>query len=827
MAGAFPLRGDCLFPYWERTAAISHAADHVLVTDLDGDGKPEIVGNDASSIFVLHNDGTGLFAAPVTVYSGTVVGNPLIADFNGDGKTDVLFAQSGALVMLPGAGGLSFGATVTSSVTINASLLAAAAMNSDASADVVAIDAAASVLAVFANDGAGHFTEASRVSVGANAQAMTVADFDHDGMQDVTVAYKATSPYQAFYGNGDGTLQAAQVVYASSSAYSLRSSDLTGDDLGDFTVALRTATATIRNLGGRAFGDPLYYYPDNGAWVNDVLAADLTGDGIPDLLGASSCDIVTFTGSGIGTMDWSYGSNDANCTSNYISTLPVSLAAGDLDADGRVDAVLAYSKTSSQRVINTYRNRCGDGQIRVTTESPTLSVGQPAVLEVQVTPPTLPSLLWWWLPSSGDVTVHEGATAVGNGTITSQDTAVTFTPSGAGDHSYVVSYAGDRQYGPLTSDPLLLHVTNDTTTTTLRVFPTRGEYGAPTTVFATVTPSTGDAASGNLTFTIDGVSSSGYLAAPEPTSSITVNPTVGTHTYSVRYLGDSAHPPSSATINYAIAKQTPRIGITPPSVMAGTSGQVLMEVLPRLAAYYNSSVMPTGNVTVSQGSAQLVSKTYTGSTAVPIPALAAGTYELRVTYSGDENYNATEAFVPLLVFGAGLSLDARGTADGVMVTWGAPSTVILERKLPSQTWAQAGSMCCSPSPWWDTYPAVETVYQYRFRLYDGSGTGPVDIGMRTTFTNEGLAPGTLVRAAHFQEIVRVANILRAAASLPALSLPGIAAGTIPASEVTALRNGINEARTALGAFAFPFTGTIHAGDTILAAQVREMREAVR
>jgi len=183
----------------------------------------------------------------------------------------------------------------------------------------------------------------------------------------------------------------------------------------------------------------------------------------------------------------------------------------------------------------------------------------------------------------------------------------------------------------------------------------------------------------------------------------------------------------------------------------------------------------------------------------------------------------------VVVFPAGQSsIDARGTADGVMVTWLAPNQPIVRKKLPGQAWGAGGGMCCASPPWNDTSGEPETVYLYRMEAYDGKSWSPADVGMRIAFTDDALAAGMMIRAVHLQEIVRAANILRQAAGLTLVPTGNIVSGTVvAAAHVSTLRNAINEARLAIGAAAFPFTGTVAPGALISAHDVQELREAVR
>lgn len=819
-----PARGDCLIPYWQKTTSVEWAADALTTADIDADGKADAVGNTASAVFVQRSS-AGQLQAPVTVYSGTVRGRVVPADWDGDGDADLALAGPSSLIVLPNNGNGTFGNPLSTAITISPSAIAAAYVNAGGAVDLIAYDKTTGVIAVFANNGGGTFTEASRLSAGVNANNLVSADFDGDGSADFILTFNSSNAYQIFYGHGDGTFDAAKLVWAASYTNRLRVADMTRDGLPDL-VAFSDyySTIVIHNLGGRAFGDPLYYAPYYYAYQYDLATGDLTGDSIPDVAVAESCQFHMWDGGPNGTLTWYSYNFDDSCYGDSTAT-PGSIALGDFDGDGRSDIVVSFTRDYTHRFVESYRNLCGNSLVTLTTESPTISVGQPANLNVYIGAPPDQFLLFY--PTS-DFTIKEGSTILATvHPSKSSDLITRYALSGLslGDHTLTVSYPGDDQYDAADSAPLTIHVTNATTTTSITMTPASGVYSQPSTIAATVTSSSGDTPTGPLRFYVDGLS---IASATAPTSTRPGPSNVGTHAIMVVYAGDATHPPSSASLNYVVSKQTPSITLNPPSAAAGTAQSLSVGVLSQYSVY---STYPSGQVTVSEGATTLGSATLTGwpYVSVTMPAHAAGRYDLHVVYAGDANFAQTDAFVPFVVFPSGSSsIDARGTTDAVTVTWYSPNQPIVARRRPDQAWGQGGGMCCSSPPWLDTFVQPETVYLYRMEAYDHLSFSNIDVGMRIGFTDENLIAGMTIKAVHLTELLRATNILRTAAGLPALTLNGIAAGQpVTAADVNALRDGINQARVALGAYAFPFSSTIAPGTTIRASDIREMREAVR
>jgi hypothetical protein len=81
-----------------------HGAIHVCVTDLNGDGKPDVVAllsQEHEKVVAYLNEGGGKFSEPQTIYEGPhpAYGSSgiQVVDLNGDGKPDVLLTNGDTL----------------------------------------------------------------------------------------------------------------------------------------------------------------------------------------------------------------------------------------------------------------------------------------------------------------------------------------------------------------------------------------------------------------------------------------------------------------------------------------------------------------------------------------------------------------------------------------------------------------------------------------------------------------------------------------------------------------------------------------------------------
>jgi 5'-nucleotidase len=166
-------------------------------------------------------------------------------------------------------------------------------------------------------------------------------------------------------------------------------------------------------------------------------------------------------------------------------------------------------------------------------------------------------------------------------------------------------------------------------------------YGTDGSVTATVTSErevTGDVQ------VLDGDTVLGTGTLSGGTATVTIPGTaleVGSHTLTVRYLGDAQNAPSSATVELDVAKAAATVSATAARFVYGRAGTVKVSVDPTLA---------TGAVRVLEGENLLGESTLTdGATTVTIPArtLKPGAHDLTVVYAGDQHVR--EASAPLTV----------------------------------------------------------------------------------------------------------------------------------------------------------------------------------
>jgi hypothetical protein len=317
----------------------------IVVADLNGDGKPDLVVGSTSNVSVLLGNGDGTFQPAIT-YTGAVAKNSLaVVDMNGDGKLDLVAGNPNAVNVFLGNGDGTFQAAKVTNVANSA--LAVADVNHDGIPDVVLASAG---VAVLLGNGDGSFQTPVVTSTVNSPAIVAVADLNHDGKPDaVIVTFEGYlhdkevdhATVGVMFGNGDGTFQ--QPTSYDTGGFTpeqITISDLNLDGSPDIVVVdyrgknpFKGLVGLLFNNGAGVFSAPevlqfagnaygVAVGPVNGSVTPGVLIlethkpllwgiqtshlfgyeaaaaviADVNGDGQPDVVFAGACLPGTCTG---------------------------------------------------------------------------------------------------------------------------------------------------------------------------------------------------------------------------------------------------------------------------------------------------------------------------------------------------------------------------------------------------------------------------------------------------------------------------------------------------------------------------------------------------
>ena len=194
-------------------------------------------------------------------------------------------------------------------------------------------------------------------AVGTNPFATAVADFNGDSRLDLAVANNLSQNVSVLLGRQDGTFEAKTDYDVGAGPYAVTIADFDSDGKQD--IATSNSFSNVSNvsillgLGDGTFQPRSDYALSEFALPNSIAAGDLNGDGKPDLVTANQ-------GGGSLSVLLNRGDGTFNSPVNYtIGTFPTSVALADFNQDGKRD--VAVSNYGGSIGLVTIRLGHGDG----------------------------------------------------------------------------------------------------------------------------------------------------------------------------------------------------------------------------------------------------------------------------------------------------------------------------------------------------------------------------------------------------------------------------------------------------------------------------------
>jgi hypothetical protein len=340
----------------------------VAVSDLDGDGKPDLAMSGSGSATVLRNTAvsgsinSGSFAASGSFSTGSTALHLAIGDLDGDGKPDIVTSNYGishnisVLRNTSSSGSISFAAKIDLATGLDPYSVALADIDGDGRLDII-YAYTSGYASVFRNTSTtGNISFAAKLdfTAGGTPRFVVTGDIDGDGKPDVAVANGGSNDVSLLRNTSTvGNISfAAKIDFAAgTSPYSAAIGDIDGDGKPDLAVANQTTNdvSVLRNTsttGTISFAAKIDLA--TGTTPRSVTIGDLDGDGKPDIATAnrnSNNVSVMRNTSTIGSISVAAKVDFGAGTSTN------SIAIADLDGDGKPDIATANSSVVNCSVL--------------------------------------------------------------------------------------------------------------------------------------------------------------------------------------------------------------------------------------------------------------------------------------------------------------------------------------------------------------------------------------------------------------------------------------------------------------------------------------------
>jgi autotransporter-associated beta strand protein len=343
------------------------------------------------------------------------------------------------------------------------------------------------------------------------------------------------------------------------------------------------------------------------------------------------------TGS-ISFLDGSVSIGSATLTGGSATFTTTALGAGSHSIS--VDYLGSSNFTASSTSVSVTVNKASTATSAITSSLNPSLFGQAVSLSVTVSAVS---------PGSGTPTGTVAFTVDGTTSNVTLDATgkATFMPAllQAGTHTITAAYTGDANFlGSSSPTAFTQNVNQQSTTTSLTASPAPSSFGTTVTFTATVV-GVGGIPSGSVTFEDSGTVLA-TVAMVVNTGKATFSAaalSVGSHTITAVYSGDTNFLASTGTLTEVINKASTTVGLTSDRQVAVIGRNVTFTAT--VSAVAPATGTPTGTVTFSDGSTAIGTVTLSGGQATLVYVFpgSAGAHSITASYNGDANFGTSSS----------------------------------------------------------------------------------------------------------------------------------------------------------------------------------------
>ena len=352
--------------------------------DLDGDDKPDlaVVNANSNSVTIMRNtstNGTLNAASFLEKFNLSTSFNPLsvlIADLDGDGRSDLIVTNNTPStvsvfrnIATPGSLSSASFARSTDFNTASASYpysTAVADINGDGKPDLIVANNLSNTVSVLLNQSvpgaiaSSSFGSRMDFATGAGPRAVMAGDVDRDGKTDLVVACEKANALSVLLNrsapSGNAAFTTPLVLETGNAPVSVAFSDVNGDARLDILTANNgsNTVSVFENISSPGASASLFRPKVDvatGRQPFSVAAGDIDGDGRPDIAvanaGPSTLSVLRngYTTGNIGAATF------AGITDFATGGYPVFAAIVDLDVDGYPEALTVNAAANSLSVF--------------------------------------------------------------------------------------------------------------------------------------------------------------------------------------------------------------------------------------------------------------------------------------------------------------------------------------------------------------------------------------------------------------------------------------------------------------------------------------------
>jgi hypothetical protein len=372
-----------------QTVAMYNQAYNVAVSDIDGDGKLEVIVAFAGPVAVFQNTST-----PGIINAGSFGGTTIdlltsgaswqvqTADLDGDGKKDVITGRWDGT--FPGfsvfrntstIGNITFGPEQNLFPTVNPRGVQLADVDGDGKIDVVFCDDIAGKVKILRNTSSAGSISFAPVPVsltfGANLRKLAIGDLDGDGKEDIAVGYESVAKMALFQNTsvvGTISFTAKVDITIPGSAWDIAIADMDGDGHKDIVspcrvfspdqiVVTRNLMTTPGIISLSSFATPVGFSAGvTGCDPLGVAVGILDNDTKPDIVITNNVANNIGVFRNISTPGSFTSASLAARVDFAAGPAPDGVIIADIDGNGKNDIIVANTNGSSTGSFSVFRN---------------------------------------------------------------------------------------------------------------------------------------------------------------------------------------------------------------------------------------------------------------------------------------------------------------------------------------------------------------------------------------------------------------------------------------------------------------------------------------